>query len=247
MAKQFYRIQDHPDVLIEVRTIAPQFDPFKNRITEEEIKSTGFYEIVQEVTHLDASLKQYQKGYTVVLKICAIAATSPNLKVFKLSGEDWNNMLVEAFRPFAKSSSISTIDLSNSKISLDHNEALLTIRQFAKLNLPISTFIAQSNQLYKHIPVIVTALKDIPSLRKIDLRDNNTSDDPDGHISEYEGYKAKAREIVDEHNQNPANILKVPENNSLLFGAWAVCSEYLPQDITNLILGHYSPALEIEL
>jgi hypothetical protein len=240
---QTYKMKDHPDVVQEIHNLAPHFHPTDTPLTEEEIKSTAFYEIVQNVTHLDASLKDHETE--MAIKIATIAATSSNLRTLKLSEYyiDWGDFF-HALQPFAKSPSmpsIGSIDVSDNHSY--HYDWAKFVKRFTELNFPIHTFIMQRNQLLYDLPKIVEVLITIPTLRKIDLGDNGSYLYPERTASKYKESKEKAKAIVDEFNKKP-----VTENYSLLFGTWALheCG-YLPQDITNLILGHSNPVLELEL
>jgi hypothetical protein len=245
---QTYKIKDHPDVVQEIHNLAPHFHPTDTPLTEEEIKSTAFYEIVQNVTNLDASLKYSETEIAVTymaIKIATIAATSPKLKTIKLSEYYFDSDdFFHAFQLFAQSPSmpsIGSIDVSdNNSYSYDW---VNFVKCFTELNFPIHTFIMQKNRLHDKLPEIVEVLIKIPTLRKIDLGNNGSYLYPERTGSKYEESKEKAKAIVDEFNKKP-----VTENYSLLFGTWALheCG-YLPQDITNLILGHSNPVLELEL
>jgi hypothetical protein len=225
-------------------------EPYNSRtITKEEIEATTLYKEMQNVTHLDAtnmSLELY-----AVHTIAQIAATLPYLEVIKLNTvHEVNYYFTNVLNALAQSPSIHTIDISNNNNFYDNSGAtwLDVIEGLKPESNNVRTFIMCSNELFCQVPGIVAQVcMKFLNLRHLDLSNNNFLRDSEKYVPKYEEYIKEAKLILDKFNKNPTNILKITENYSLLFGAWALSEHDLPKDVTNLILGDYSIPLEYEL
>jgi hypothetical protein len=174
-----------------------------------------------------------------------IATTEPLLQSIKLSGIISDFGFFGALEPLARSHSIHTIDISDNRIFKDKWSDIIS--SFASLKPNIHTFIMRSVKLGFDLPKVVEQLIKLPNLKKLDLKKN---DQYNGFFrygtkidSKYEEAVEAARKILNDFNQESMH-----QNDSLLYGTWGLhVGEYLPKDITQLILGYQSRSIEYEL
>ena len=188
---QMVKLSDYPAAYHELRLLFP----WRHLLTNEAIKATQLYKLIQHATHLDVSTN---KGYGAAVVASVIAAIT-SINTIKINGYSIDFDFCEALTNLARSGYIRTVDLSNIKLGHD-SDWIQILTPYVELKPNLHTLIMKSNCPALQLPPLVAKLLHLPSLTMLDLSYNNLNECTGKQDVIYKQKKMETLEIIEIHN-----------------------------------------------